>query len=436
MPEYPSSGGGGTAVVTAPATNMKTAYSLKADGSTDDAVAIRNAIATEVAACQASGTYYAECYFPPGIYQLTAALVQGGATKGNSQIPTPIVDPAVGQEVTLVLRGVRDASAPPHWAQTVAQASGTVFRSTLTTGTNDGTFGPASVIGGPTPQQGYGQAGNDATFSNMHIVIDGITVVVPPNPTLIAFDFNGLAGANIITAAALANQLPSAPSTPSHSWAFGIRMPAVNNHDNCNIGIMSVEGFYYGYVLNEHTVFTRILSVYCIHGMYLIGGGAHACCTGLYASMEVCQASLTIDPGTLCQVFIASLDVEDGTTPFNPSWHISDSGNQGRGYIGFTRNPPQGSPIILVGGAFLKIEYNRQQVGALGGSNPSVSASTVAYQNAFWRTAAVNVTGGTVTVINVDGVATGLTSGTVIVPAGRNITLTYSVAPTWNWVLL
>jgi hypothetical protein len=436
MPEYPSSGGGGTAVVTAPATNMKTAYSLKADGSSDDAVAIRNAIATEVTACQTAGTYYAELYFPPGIYQLTAALVQGGATKGNSQIPLPVIDPAVGQKVTLVLRGVRDASAPPHWNQTVAQASGTVFRSTLTTGTNDGTFGAASVIGGPTSPQGYGMAGNDATFSNMLIVIDGITLITPANPTLIGFDFNGLAEYNVKTAAALANQLPSGAGAPTHNWAMGLRGSAVNNNDNCNIGLMTVEGFYYGYVLNEHTTFQRILAVYCIHGIYAIGGAAHACITGLYASMEVCQASLTIDPGTLCQVYIASLDVEDGTTPFNPSWHISDSGNQGRGYIGFNRNPTGGTTLILVGGAFLKIEYNRQQVGALGGSNPSVPASTVAFQNTFWRTAAVNVTGGTVTVINVDGVATGLTSGTVIVPAGRNITLTYSVAPTWNWVLL
>jgi hypothetical protein len=411
-------------------------YGAKGDGVTNDTTAVKSAVNAAVAYAQAHNGY-AEVVFSPLTYLLSGALTQGGATKGNAQIPLPVIDPLVGQKITLVFRGTRDASAVPHWAQTVTQLSGAVLRSTLTTGTNDGTFGAASVIGGPTSPQGYGQAGNDATFSNMLIVIDGITVVVPANPTLIGFDFNGLAEANVVSAAALANQLPSAAGAPSHDWAMGLRMPAVNNNDNCNIGWMSVEGFYYGYVLNEHTTFQRILSVYCIHGMYLIGGGAHACVTGLYASMEVCEASLTIDPGTLCQINIMSLDVEDGTTPFNPSWHISDVGNQGRGVIGFNRNPQGSNPtLILVGGAFLKIEYNRQQVGALGASNPAVPASTVAYQNAFWRTAAVNITGGTVTVINVDGVATTLTSGTVIVPAGRNITLTYSVAPTWNWVLL
>lgn len=405
-------------------------------GSTDDTANIISTINSAVVAGQTNGTYHAEIDFAPGVYNISGALVQGGSTHGNAQIPLPYINPASGQKVILVLRGIRDSSAPPHWAQTVAQLSGVTLKSTLTTGTNNGTYGAASVIGGPTPQQGYGQAGNDATFSNMLIVIDGISVVAPADPTVIAFDFNGLAEANIITASALANQLPSAPTTPSHNWSMGVRMPAVNNNDNSNIMWMSVEGFYYGYTFNEHTTFHRILSVYCIHGMYLIGGSAHACVTGMYASMEVCQASLTIDPGTLCQVNIMSLDVENGTSPFDPSWHISDSGNQGRGYIGFNRNPGAGAAIILVGGAYLKIEYNRQQVGALGGSNPAVPASTVAYQNTFWRHAAVNITGGTVTVINVDGVATGLTSGTVIVPSGRNITLTYSVAPSWNWVLL
>lgn len=410
-------------------------YGAKGDNATNDQTAI-NAAITAGQAFASTHTYYFEVLFDPSkVYLVSGALIQGGATKGNSQIPCPVVDPTVGQEIVMVLRGSRDASAVAHWAQTVPQVSGAVIRSTLTTGTNDGTYGVASVIGSPTSPQGYGMAGNDATFTNLQVVIDGITVVTPSDPTVIAFDFNGVAGVNILSAAALANATPAGMVAPTHNWSMGIRMPAVNNHDNCNIVFMSVEGFYYAYTFNEHTTFHRILAVYCIHGIYAIGGSAHACITGLYASIELCQASLTIDPGTLCQVYIANLDVEDGTTPWNPSWHISDSGNQGRGYIGFTRNPPQGAPIILVGGAYLTIEYNRQQVGALGGSNPAVPATTVAFQNTFWKRAAVNITGGTVTVIAVDGVTTGLTSGTFIVPAGHTITLTYSVAPSWNWVL-
>ena len=38
-----------------------------------------------------------------------------------------------------------------------------------------------------------------------------------------------------------------------------------------------------------------------------------------------------------------------------------------------------------------------------------------------------------VTGIAVAGQSLGVTSGTVFVPTGRTITLTYSVAPTWKW---
>ena len=64
---------------------------------------------------------------------------------------------------------------------------------------------------------------------------------------------------------------------------------------------------------------------------------------------------------------------------------------------------------------------------------PAVPSSTVAADNGTGVTVAVTVTGGTVTVIAVSGTATGLTSGTVIVPYPGTITLTYSAAPTWAW---
>jgi hypothetical protein len=38
-----------------------------------------------------------------------------------------------------------------------------------------------------------------------------------------------------------------------------------------------------------------------------------------------------------------------------------------------------------------------------------------------------------VTAITVGGTATGLTSGTVVVPNNTTISLTYSAAPTWAW---
>lgn len=66
-------------------------------------------------------------------------------------------------------------------------------------------------------------------------------------------------------------------------------------------------------------------------------------------------------------------------------------------------------------------------------SQPAVPASTTAQYNNNPYAVAVTVTGGTVTVIAVNGVTTGLISGVIYVPAFGTITLTYSVAPTWTW---
>lgn len=73
-------------------------------------------------------------------------------------------------------------------------------------------------------------------------------------------------------------------------------------------------------------------------------------------------------------------------------------------------------------------------------SAPAIPATTVAFANPFPFASTVHILGGTVTHINVDGtdVATA-TSATLPVttrlPAGKSITLTYSVVPTsWVWV--
>lgn len=64
---------------------------------------------------------------------------------------------------------------------------------------------------------------------------------------------------------------------------------------------------------------------------------------------------------------------------------------------------------------------------------PAIGASPFTAVNAAGIPVVVTVTGGTVSAIALNGTATGLTSGSVVVPAGSSITLTYSVAPTWTW---
>lgn len=65
---------------------------------------------------------------------------------------------------------------------------------------------------------------------------------------------------------------------------------------------------------------------------------------------------------------------------------------------------------------------------------PRVPASGRAYTNDSGYDAAVYVTGGSVSAVSVDGVSTGLVSGSFQVPANHTIAVTYTSAPRWVWM--
>lgn len=67
-------------------------------------------------------------------------------------------------------------------------------------------------------------------------------------------------------------------------------------------------------------------------------------------------------------------------------------------------------------------------------TTPGVPTSTTTYTNTFGVDCEVWITGGTVTVIAINGTTTGVTSGSFVVRALSTIAITYSVAPTWVWI--
>jgi hypothetical protein len=71
--------------------------------------------------------------------------------------------------------------------------------------------------------------------------------------------------------------------------------------------------------------------------------------------------------------------------------------------------------------------------GAWSGA-PSLATSTTAMFNTSGYPVTVHISAGTVTVIKVDGVTTGLTSGSFRLRRGSSLAITYSVAPTLNWI--
>ena len=67
-------------------------------------------------------------------------------------------------------------------------------------------------------------------------------------------------------------------------------------------------------------------------------------------------------------------------------------------------------------------------VGAM--TAPTVGASPWTYTNHTGVDQTLNVSGGTISAISANGVATGLTSGSFLVPAGNTLVVTYTAAPT------
>jgi hypothetical protein len=406
-----------------------TKYGAKGDGVTDDTAAINSAIAAAVTAGQANGTNYAEVYFPPLTYLLSGATTKTASNKGNSQIWLPLIATTV-QKFVLVLRGSRAATALPHWQQTTPQLAGSVLKSTLTGQTNDGTWGPPSVVGGPTVQQGYGA--NSAVFNNMCIVLDGISVVVPANPTMLAFNFSGMAEANVISASANASTTPGSgtPTLCTNSWAYGLYMPQPLNNDLCNVVDFSAEGMFAGMVLSEHAVVVSCRIIYCDTGI-LIAGNQSDTISIQYASVEVCRKDIEfagINGGSSTSLYIAVLDVEETNSgAFTHVYTVNDSGNSLRGYIGFHNGDPGGP--TLNGATKIKVVNLTLPPGAA--TTPTLPSSGVA-STPVWRDAYIAVTGGTTTAASVDGVAQGFTTTpfSLFVPSGKTFSITYSGAPT------
>jgi hypothetical protein len=123
-----------------------------------------------------------------------------------------------------------------------------------------------------------------------------------------------------------------------------------------------------------------------------------------------------------------------GTTPAPSIDNLSAKANEAQKITGF---PAPGTADS--GGYFLGFVASGTAAGVNGGAGsittPSIptSGSSHPVTNNTGVDVIAYITGGTVTVVNVDGVTTGATSGPFYIPSGGTIYITYSVAPTWVW---
>lgn len=425
--------------------NVKT-YGAAGDGVTDDTAAIKSAQAAAVAWATSTGTMTADIYYPPGTYLVGGSPVQGGSTKGNAQIPQPVIA-TTGQSLVIKHHGPVAGVKPLHWLQTTAQTAGGAVLVSTSTAPYSATYGQPSVIGGPTPEQGYGRTAS--LFSNVLVEIDNLSIILPDNPSISGVDMTGCAGYRIGTLSVKTNAVPGSITLPTTTTQFGVRCADNNNNDSAWIDDLTVYGCNYALIANEHLVARRVTAIYNIAAVEVgVQDMAHGARID-YLSVENCNVGI----GTALGSFPVKLDVGqmDWENPGGGWWAVFAAINDPSGLLVGTINVTDiglsphltyttGTGTYSVrgpaSGANVRVYDMTRQSGAVAGADVPVPASATATVNPVCRDASVTLTGGTVSDITVDGQSLGITSGTFIVPTCRPVTLTYTVAPTWKWTIL
>ena len=405
---------------------------------TDDLAALQSQVNAAASYMAAHG--YAEMLLDPSlVYILGGAFTVGGAGLGNNQLALPNIAQASQHGILAILAGA-DSAPLINWAQLVPEAPGAVLASVRTDGTNDATYGPAHIIGGPV--NGYGgESGASTGWNNLHLITRGLSTLSPYNATFGGMDLFSVASCDIQSFSALcaavvpasSDAAPSmaSPANISNQWGWGLRMPSAGNNAAASAGHVRCEGHCYGYGPSEHSVTQDVRAVYDITGIESYAGNGIAmthAATIVKATVEGTLNATGYLDGVV-HMDILCLDAESaGTIVYDPA-------NRGQGYIGLRNQGDAGAyrNDYKNGGSGIRV-VNLLTTPGFVGSPPAVSASATG--NYYWRDATVWVSGGTVTSIAVDGTTlTGVTSGPVRVPSGHSITLAYSAAPSWQWEL-
>jgi hypothetical protein len=421
-------------------------FGAKGDRVTDDTAAWNACVAAAVAAApQFNNTVVVEARSAE--YLIAGAPVKG-KNYGNGQISIPHVPASTSPKITLVFRGRAIASTFLHWDQVAPQSIGTVLHSTYTGGSYDGTWGVPAILGGPTNLSGAPQD-QFATFSNMHIVIDGISTLQPAGASLIAFDLRYIAQANVPSASSFSNRTrktnPPIETLVSNDQSIGLVMPYKGNNARSAIGSYTVEGVFSGLVASEHLHADYLGVIYCRRGVQIAGLtagdysdgqrriGDHSIHIGRYLAEAVDY--WVYNDSTATQLVIDSMGGE-GTTNFVAHVYDQISGENGRGGLTGRINLLDifNREAVVQGRTSLRIISDGVLPGAAY-TTPPIPGTNVEFQNPFWRDATVIVSGGSVSSIKVEGVDMGVTSGPIPLPTGQRITLTYSSLPTWKWLL-
>jgi hypothetical protein len=385
-----------------------------------------------------------------GHYLMASAPLVGATYQGNSYAPLPLVATSARKHVVKYCQPTPgEANSLLHWQQLWPQIAGAGLVCANGAGTNNATYGPTSLIGGPV--NGYGGSGS-TLFTNLHVILDGISAVVPYNGKAAGFDLIGVGAATVRNCGAFGMAiLPSGGGAPVPTLANpagftnfgypGLRLPATTNNAVILLRDYAAYGVVNGIWLSEHTTGDfQVIGCYagCVPFGFLTGGSMSNRAHIFRATIENCVIAIaTVDPaGSTVRADFDHIETEDIT-----SFLVNDATSVLQGYArvaAYAQTIGTGGLTLVRNAANFPVYDLKAVTGPA--TPPAVPATTVPITNAFYRDASVVITAGASTcTVTVGATALAIIPAaavaSVLVPSGRTVTLTYAAAPTWTWVL-
>lgn len=411
----------------------------------DDTNAINSALDAARAWAEAHN-YDADVLLTEGPYVIaTNTQSNDGTALYNTAIKMPHPSNNNARKLVVSLKGRSRTDNSGYWNSSIPNMlSSSLVAMTIAPSSLDVTWDVQSVIATATPEAGM--AGTiSPTFVNTKAVVENVNVIVPLFSNLTGFDFRYSAsvyadGCSVtaFATAAVGNGVHMLTYWGDAAWDFhptgtAIRLPIAGNNADVFVPSFLAQGVANGVdTPSEHTVIGRLVLLYTQVALRIRGGNTgHGLVIG-HVTAEGYQGGIRNSDGGSgnCPVFIGSWATETSASAYD----IYDPGNALQGEIRWINNVDNRA-IIVNGAGHLKIKNLSLNPGVWSGA-PALPSSGTAMTNTAYRDAWVDITGGTVTAIAVNGVTIpGQTSGRVEVPSGDTIAITYSAAPTVAWHL-
>jgi Collagen triple helix repeat (20 copies) len=358
-------------------------------------------------------------------------------------VPPP-ADNNIGGKIVPGIKGVCRQDNTAYWNESYPDSNGSCIIAMLAApNTIDSTYGPQSVISTGEPRSGMAGPFSPPTFVNSKPVIENVKIVVPWFTNLTGFDFSYacslyMDGCGVYAFATSetgnGNHMLTdyTNSILDNKQGVGLRTPISGNNADVYIPSIAIVGTKIGlYVAAEHVRIDRATFLYNQVAI-TVDGGTHGLSVG-HVTAEGYVGGIQYKGGGSVRtpIFIGSWSTETS----GDAYDVYDPGNGFSGVFNYY-NVTDVREIVVNGGANLDIR-NRKYARGLWSGAPSLAVSTVDMTNTSFNPVMVNISGGTVTVVKVNGTTlTGVTSGIVYVPSGGTLNITYSASPTLQWFIL